>query len=114
MCGESEILVSAKNLLSHDGIDVKDGIEDVTYLHIMFDQHEIIFANGAPAESLYLGAQAIQSMDQAAIEEIALIFPQVLDDDYQPVTARFIENRGRKIETLLRRHEANGKSLSAM
>lgn len=114
MFGESEILVSAKKLLSHDGVYVKDGIEDVTYLHIMFDQHEIIFANGAPAESLYLGAQAIQSMDQAAIEEIALIFPQVLDEDYQPIPARFIENRGRKIETLLKRHEANGKSLSAM
>ena len=32
------------------------------YFHFLFDQHEIVFADGLEAESLHTGAQAMKSL----------------------------------------------------
>lgn len=50
--GESEVFVAAKHLL--DGkLVTRDTGGDVTYIHMMFDQHEVIFAEGAATESFH-------------------------------------------------------------
>ena len=50
--GESEVLISAEDLI--DGTMVLcDRQETATYIHILLDQHEIIFAGGAATESFH-------------------------------------------------------------
>ncbi|WP_283178168.1 Hint domain-containing protein [Gemmobacter sp. 24YEA27] len=51
------------------------GTGPVTYLHLMFDQHEFLFSNGAEAESLYLGTEATKALPVAALQEILALFP---------------------------------------
>lgn len=46
-----EVLAAARRLLKLDGVDVAYDFEEVTYYHILLDNHEIVLANGVPAES---------------------------------------------------------------
>ena len=73
--GENEALVPAAGFLNDHNVLVDNDAACVTYYHLLFDQHEIITANGVLAESLHSGDMAIASMSAAAKEELNLIFP---------------------------------------
>jgi hypothetical protein len=62
MFGAVEILVAAKQLLPLEGIDIAQDLETVEYFHVLFDRHEIVFANGTETESLYTGPQALRAV----------------------------------------------------
>jgi Ca2+-binding RTX toxin-like protein len=110
MFGNTEVLVSAKQLLGIEGIDVADDLEDVTYFHILFDQHEIIYANGVPSESLYLGHEAQRSLTPAGREEIHALFPEVASPSFMPTPCRpIIANK--RARQLALRHASNSKPL---
>ena len=68
------MLVPAKHLLTHPAARRVEGGQ-VTYLHLMFDRHEIVFANGAPSESFFPGDEALDALAQAAREEMFELFP---------------------------------------
>ena len=42
----------------------------------------IVIANGVPAESLYLGQEALQTLSAEGREEIATLFPEVTLPDF--------------------------------
>ena len=65
-----------KALVNDRDILVKPG-GMVEYFHILLDQHEVIFANGTAAESLYLGEQALRGLPPAARQEITTLFPEL-------------------------------------
>jgi hypothetical protein len=74
--GESEVLVAAENLI--DGNMVRrDRQKDVTYIHILFDQHEVIYANGAPTESFHPTDHSLAAVEPQAREELFAIFPEL-------------------------------------
>lgn len=73
---KSEVLVSAKSLVNGRTI-VRTDEDKVEYFHILFDQHEVIFSEGIPSESLYLGTQAIKALSDAARAEIFSLFPHL-------------------------------------
>lgn len=58
----AEALVPARLLLDQPGIGLAAPRQGLVYLHLLFDRHEIIFAEGCAVESLYLGAQALRSL----------------------------------------------------
>jgi len=62
--GVSEVLVAAKDLVDGVAVDFRSG-GDVTYIHLMFDSHEIIYANGVPTESFHLDWDVLQNVDCA-------------------------------------------------
>jgi hypothetical protein len=72
--GEDDVLVAAKDLV--DGFRVtREERAVVTYVHLLLATHEILEAEGAPAESLHLGpyiAGQLAAPDQA---EIRALFP---------------------------------------
>ncbi len=77
--GESEVLVSAKHLV--DGLDVtQDEQKMVTYIHIMFDRHEVIYAEGAATESFHPGDIGMGAVSEQAREELFAIFPELRAD----------------------------------
>jgi hypothetical protein len=80
--GESEVLVAAKHLV--DGMDVtQDEAEMVTYVHMLFDQHEVIYAEGAATESFHPGDIGFSAVGDAAREELFAIFPELRVDPRQ-------------------------------
>jgi Ca2+-binding RTX toxin-like protein len=109
--GHSEVLVPANKLVSCDGIDAAIDVVDVSYWHLLFDKHQIIWSNGAPTESLFTGPQAMLSVSAEARAEIATLFPHILASDFAPTSARMIPAKGKYMMDLARRHQKNEKDL---
>lgn len=103
-----EILVPAKHLLDLDGVEIAGDLPSVTYFHIMCDDHEIISANGAYAETLYTGAQAVNALSPDGKKEIEDIFGELPYLD-RPL-ARPVP-KGRLARKLVQRHKQNSKDL---
>lgn len=112
MFGTDEVLIAAKQLLQLDGIDIADDLAEVEYFHMLFDQHEVVFSNGAETESLYTGPMILKSVGRKALGEIFAIFPELQDRDYVPISARLLPS-GRQARKLAIRHIQNGKALVA-
>lgn len=75
--GTEEILVAAKHLVNGDTI-YREPTPKITYFHLLFDQHEIIFAEGCAAESFHPGETALSNVDQATKREILTLFPELM------------------------------------
>lgn len=84
--GESEMLVAARHLVDGAGITLAPPGADITYVHLMFDDHEIVFANGIEAESFLPGPQAISALEAPLRAEILTLFPEL--DTGDPAPAR--------------------------
>ncbi|KAB7615909.1 Hint domain-containing protein [Amylibacter sp. SFDW26] len=74
--GEQSVLVAAKHLVNNDDICIKRG-GDVEYFHILFDRHEIVFAENVPSESFQLGAQSFDSVSDESRKELLRLFPDL-------------------------------------
>lgn len=109
MFGEAEVLVAAKHLLALDGVEVAGAMAGVTYWHILFDGHQLVFSAGAVTESLYTGSEALKSVSTAARDEIFALFPQ-LAAGVRPSPARPLVP-GRQAARLAERISLNGKAL---
>jgi Ca2+-binding RTX toxin-like protein len=74
-----ERLVRATHLAAMKGgaARIMKGCRHVTYLHLMFDQHQIVFANGAASESFYPGKFALAAVAPAARKEVFALFPDL-------------------------------------
>ena len=111
MFGQREVFVPAIKLVGTDGIAQVTSFAPVTYVHILFEKHQIIFANGALAESLYTGAQAIQAMPDEAREEIFEIFPDLkATGQAAPLACPAVQKQA-QVSKLLERHQKNRKQL---
>ena len=66
MFGTDEVLVSAKSLIDIDGVEICKNLKAITYCHILFDEHQVVFANDVPTESLLQGPQAMALMGDEA------------------------------------------------
>lgn len=108
MFGNVEVLIAAHQLTALPGIDLAQPIQGVTYFHLLFDSHQVIFAEDAPSESLYLGQEALKSISPEAREEILTIFPQLATSDHCPTPARPLPV-GRLQSQLIARHLKNNK-----
>jgi len=94
--GETEVLVAAKHLVDGQSVTQTER-DEVIYIHMLFDTHEVIYANGAATESFHPGQEGIAGVDDAAREELFAIFPELRAD---------IGQYGQTARMCLRGHEA--------
>lgn len=85
--GEAEVLVAAKELTRLDGV-AQVLTPGVTYIHVMFDRHEIVCANGSWTESFQPASRMVDQMDEAQYSEIMSIFPDLADQEQAFPAAR--------------------------
>lgn len=110
MYGTRDALVAAIRLTDMPGIDIDPIAAGVEYFHILFDDHQVILAEGAPSESLYTGPQALRTLEPEMQEEIATIFPQFAEDAPLPEPACVVPSR-KSQKRLIMRHRKNGHDL---
>ena len=77
MFGEHEVLVAARHLAGLAGITQRL-TAGISYIHLLFDQHEIIRADGAWSESFQPGSGTLDGMDKAQRDEILSLFPELV------------------------------------
>lgn len=75
--GEAEVLVKAQHLVDGRAVRVVEGGE-VAYLHLLFDRHEVVVANGLACESYHPGSLA--GCDAEARDEVLRLFPALRED----------------------------------
>ncbi len=73
---EHEVLVAAKHLVGGRGIQSVEAI-GATYIHFMFDRHEVVLADGAWTESFQPGDYTLKGMGNAQRNEIFELFPDL-------------------------------------
>ena len=94
--GTSEVLVAAKHLVNDLNIRQIEQPQ-VTYLHMMFDRHEVIYADGAATESFHAGDVGISAISDQSREEMFAIFPELRSN---------VGSYGDTARTCLKAHEA--------
>lgn len=76
LTGEAAVLAAARDLV--DGRRVRvEPVAAVTYFHLLFDRHEVIFAEGAATESYHPFAEDAATLSPDALAEIDAIFPDL-------------------------------------
>ena len=110
MFGVNDVLIAAIKLTELPGIFVDEQAAAVTYFHILFGAHEVVFANGTPTESLFTGPEGIRSLPQASQDEIFAIFPALADSVAARQTACLVPS-GKLQKQLVTRHGKNQKPL---
>lgn len=112
MFGKADVLVPAKDLLHVPGVSLFHRGDDITYYHILLDTHEVLLAEGLPAESLFLGEEVMKTLTNEAIEEICAVFRV----DRKRLTHSGFRSKwpfasGKKVRRLAARHALNSHPL---
>lgn len=91
--GCRDVLVPAKALLDHPGIRCMKGRRRVTYHALLFDRHEVIFAQGAPVESFRPGPVALAGLSVMDRMAIAALYPSSSGHDLGPPARKLLQRR---------------------
>ena len=73
---EREVLAAAKHLVNSRGVRIVEPLE-VTYLHFMCRNHEVVLSNGAWTESFQPGDYALAGVGNAQRQELFELFPEL-------------------------------------
>ncbi len=109
MFGRHEVLIPAHQLTKMPRIFIDRKVEYVEYFHLLFDQHEVIYAEGAPSESLYTGEEALATLASSEREELETIFPEIAYTSFTPQPALIVPSPKRQ-KQLVQRHRKNRRS----
>lgn len=86
--GEDQVLVAAKHLVDNRKIFLRPR-KEIQYFHFLCEGHQIVFAEGCPAESLYPGSQTLDILGPEARAEILLRFPELRDPETSLALSRY-------------------------
>jgi len=101
MMGSHEVLVKARDLINGDTIYRREG-GVVEYFHILFDTHEIIYAEGIPSESLHINSTTLDSMGEESRAEIIELFPNIQSEPQVSAVASRMSLRSYEASALLK------------
>ncbi|WP_299849546.1 Hint domain-containing protein [uncultured Roseovarius sp.] len=77
--GTPEVLIAARHLVNDLNIR-QTARAQITYLHLMFDRHEIIYADGTATESFHAGQTGVSAISDQSRDEMFAIFPELRAD----------------------------------
>lgn len=73
---ETEVLAAAKHMIGAQGIHAVD-VMATTYIHFMFERHEVVLSNGAWTESFQPGDYSLKGIGNSQRSEIFDLFPEL-------------------------------------
>lgn len=85
--GEDEVFVPAVQLTCLDGVEQMD-VTEVSYIHFMFDRHQLVLGDGAWSESFQPGDMTLAGMDQAQRAELLVLLPELAETAHSYTAAR--------------------------
>jgi len=93
-----EVLAAACHLVDRPGIARAEPGRPVTYIHLMFDRHELVLSNGSWSESFQPGDHSLAGLDTPQRAELLALFPELAEAE-----GRAGYGAARRV---LKRHEA--------
>lgn len=77
-----EVLVTASDLMDDRQILRDHTVREVTYIHLMLEQHEIVFANGVATETFHPASAALATMQRDDQDKLFRQMPQLRGDPH--------------------------------
>lgn len=77
-----EVLVAAEDLLNDGTICIDRVLREVTYVHVLLERHQIVWANGLETESFHPSNAALETVDPAQREGLLNILPTLAEDPF--------------------------------
>jgi len=77
MFDSDAVLVRAKDLINGKTIRLQTNNQPVEYFHLLFDQHQVVLADGLWSESFHPGEEVMTSMDETTKSELLELFPEL-------------------------------------
>lgn len=105
--GRSEILVKARHLVNGDTVIRQDG-GFVDYYQLLFDSHQIIYAEGIAAESLLLDTRTSHALPRELALKLTAALRSHKDNRHQDLEVSRLILEGRDAAELLRRASSSG------
>ena len=92
----SELLVQARYLVDHETVFQREG-GFVDYFSLVFDRHEIIYAEGVPAESLMVNDATLHRLPSELADDVKKRFPGLAQAQHFGTEAsrEFLDELGR-------------------
>ena len=78
----SEVLVAAEDLLNDTSILVDHVLREVTYVHILLEQHNIVWANGLETESFHPSNTALDTVEASQRAGLLAILPDIAQNPH--------------------------------
>lgn len=72
-----EVLVAAEDLLNDHSILVDQALREVTYVHLLLERHNILFANGLETESFHPANTALDMIEEGQRAALLAILPDI-------------------------------------
>ena len=98
------VLISARKLLSLPGVTQSEPKNGCAYVHLIFEEHEVVRANGCWSESFYPGDYALHTLPSSIIQEYQAIFGNKITLPWPIID-------GKKAQRMVQRHCKNNKSI---
>ena len=73
----SEVLVAAEDLINDANIMVDHALREVTYVHILLEEHNIVWANGLETESFHPSNTALDTVEAGQRARLLSILPDI-------------------------------------
>ncbi|MBC7158093.1 MAG: Hint domain-containing protein [Rhodobacteraceae bacterium] len=77
---EDEVLVAACDLVNHRSIVVDRGLREVTYIHLMLERHEVLWANGLETESFHPASTSLATVEEDQRRTLLAMMPGLSAD----------------------------------
>jgi hypothetical protein len=77
-----EVLVAAENLINDQSITVDHTVREVTYIHLLLGQHNVIWANGLETESFHPANAALDTIEVTQRDGLLRILPDLADNPH--------------------------------
>ncbi len=77
-----EVLVPAGKLINGDTVRVDLSVRQVTYVHLLLDEHQIVWANGVETESFHPASAALSALDPTDRARLLAQFPGLERDPH--------------------------------
>lgn len=77
-----EVLVTAKDLINGSSVTVDSHMREITYIHVLLEHHQIMWANGVETESFHPASAALESLDGTDRERLLAEYPQLSFDPH--------------------------------
>lgn len=90
---QSEVLVSASDLINDSTVFVDHRVKEVTYIHLLLSCHQVLWANGVATESYHPANTTLKTVDAGQRAGLLELFPDLRRDlhSYGPFARRNLD-----------------------
>jgi hypothetical protein len=72
--------VAARDLINGHTIAADTAVREVTYIHLLLDSHQVLWANGVESESFHPASASMSALDTQDRIRLGGLLPQVEQD----------------------------------